>query len=337
MIRPVFLLLCSAFLALTVVGDEVDLLKIAVAHKGPGNGKWTLGDTLHPFRNGYQWRTPPGAQTSKVDLEPIKVKGGTSYILDCKMLPTQALKIHVYATFYDHDGNAGPRLHVMSFQNSSIYWKIERELIVPPGVEQLELCLVLSDMKLTENTNLGFISEMKLRSDGPLKPHPELAGLYGKNLLPLGDFSGFAEGESNLEKLHIMRFSQKPFTAEVTGSEADRALKIHYRPGDYQYVTWFTPELPLYGSAGVFKCRLRGKGRVQLMIWWNRPDFPTVFKHFGYFDLTPEYRDYEIAVGCDDPLTRKAAVAVSCRDQEAVFEIASLSFIVPEIKPSNKE
>ena len=308
---PLFLLLSA---------QDVDLLKLAMEHRDAESG---LGVMLHPFGRGWQWRTAKESPSTIVRLPPAAVKGGHRYLLEWTVLPHQFLASRIGMKFHYAGGKSSPWIALTMLQSTSELLRIEKEVLVPPGAEEIEFRLVLDNLKLVGNQNIGYMESMKLHELGPLKSDPALDSFYGKNLLPLSDFSAFSSGETDRAKLKMMPFSQKPFAAEVT---SEKNLRIIWRKGDYQYIAWFTEPLPLYGSIGKFKCRLRGHGKVQLMIWWNRPAFPTHYQHFGFFNLTPEWKDYEVELGCDDPLIQKAAVAFACRDIETEFEIARLSY-----------
>lgn len=325
-IIAVKLLLC--FLVLTWLGGltarEIDLIKL-----GENDD---FGRMLSPYRDGWLWHTPEhGTPPSQVRLPLVPVNENSLYQLRWAVLPMQFLRVSVYAVFYDDEGNSSPLHHVVRFENSAAFWEIEKEIVVPGKAESMELVIATDGRELKRKQNIGFMTELKLRKLGALEKNPELKDYYGKELLPISDFSQFDVGEKDLRALHVMPFGQKPFDAEVVATDDGKALKVHWRPGDYSYIAWFTPELPLYRSAVTLRCRLRGKGRVQMMAWWNRPAFPTVFKHYGFFDLTPEWKDYEVTVGCDDPLTQKAAFSIAFRDVETTVEIAEISLVVPEL------
>lgn len=312
------------WMAFSAAAGEVDLLKIeASRQKESFSGYYPLGAMLKPYRGGYLWNIPEGSGSSIIKLEPIPVKPLTRYSLEWKLEPSQFMKILVQTRFPP----ANPALHLLTFENSSAYMDLQKEVITPAGADKMELEFVLFGIKLNPKMNIGFISALKLRELGPVEVNPALEKLYGKNLLPVSNFEKFKDGEKNLAVLGLMPFGGKPFAAEVVKRDGRNVLKVNYTPGDFQYVTWFTPELPLYGSAATLQCRIRGKGRAQLMVWWNRPNFHTIFKHFGYFELTEEWKEYKIGIGCDDPLTQKAAVAIACRDNPAEFEISDISLV----------
>lgn len=328
--RKRLILTLASLMPFLLAGTDIDLLDIALKHRKTESP--TFGDMLHPYRDGWLWRMPPGAPVSRISLPVVDVAENSLYRLKWSMLPQQFLNTSVYAVFRDAGGKAGPLHHLVAFRNSAAYWEIEKEIVIPGDVKKLELVLVFSELKLSGNQNLGFISGLRLQKTGGLEKKPELAEHYGRNLLPVGDFKAFAAGEKSLDKLKLMPFGQKPFDAEVVENPDGKALKVHWKPGDYQYLAWFTPELPLYRSAVTLKCRLRGRGRTQMMVWWNRPAFPTAFRHFGFFELTPEWKEYEVSVGCDDPLVQKAAFSLAFRDVETVCEISEISLVLPEIK-----
>lgn len=319
--KAVFILFCLAFCA---AAEEIDLLKIETEQpSGTFSGAYQLGAMLNPYRGGYMWSIPEGRGSSIVKLKPLRVKPLTRYSLEWKLEPSQFMKILVQTRFPP----AAPALHLLTFENSSAYMDMQKELITPAGADRMELEFVLFGINLKPKMNIGFMSSMKLREIGPVKLNPALEKLYGKNLLPAGDFEKFKTGEKNLSVLGMMPFGGKPFAAEVVKRDGRNVLMVNYTPGDFQYVAWFTPELPLYGSAATLRCRIRGKGRVQFMVWWNRPNFHTIFKHFGFFELTDSWKEYRIGIGCDDPLTQKAAAAVACRDNPAEFEISEISLV----------
>ncbi len=320
--RTVLILFCLAFCA---AAGEIDLLKVETEQSsGTFSGAYPLGAMLKPYRGGYMWSIPEGRGSSIVNLKPLRVKPLTRYSLEWKLEPSQFMKILVQTRFPP----AATALHLLTFENSSAYMDMQKELITPAGADRMELEVVLFGISLKPKMNIGFMSSMKLREIGPVELNPALEKWYGKNLLPVGNFEKFNLGEKNLAALGMMPFGGKPFAAEVVKREGRNVLKVNYAPGDFQYVTWFTPELPLYGSAATLRCRIRGKGRVQLMVWWNRPNFHTIFKHFGFFELNDSWQECQIGIGCDDPLTQKAAVAVACRDNPAEFEISDISLVV---------
>lgn len=314
-------LFCLAFCA---AAGDIDLLKIEAARPVESfSGFYPLGAMLNPYRGGYMWSIPEGSGSSVVKLSPVRVKPLTRYSLEWKLEPSQFMKILVQTRFPP----AMPALHLLTFENSSAYMNLQKELITPTGADKMELEIVLFGISLKPKMNIGFMSSMILREIGPVELNPALEKWYGKNLLPVADFEKFEVGEKNRTALGMMPFGGKPFSAEVVKHDGRNVLRVNYTPGDFQYVTWFTPELPLYGSAAALRCRIRGKGRVQLMVWWNRPNFHTIFKHFGFFELTDEWKEYQIGIGCDDPLTQKAAAAVACRDNPAEFEISDISLV----------
>ncbi|NMA43003.1 MAG: hypothetical protein GX946_06440 [Oligosphaeraceae bacterium] len=325
----VFLFALLAVMNVFAGKNNIDLLQQATTGsrlKIPGI--YSLGEMLKPFREGFLWYFPEGPQVpNKISLGETPVKPMTHYRLEWAVNPAQRMQMGINLFYPDENGEAMP-LHLMTFSNSSAYTLLSKDIFTPPGVDTLELECFLYDHKFNPGAHIGYMDRFRLVEVAPIAWRQELADFYGKNLLPISDFSQFELGESDQKKLGLMSHGMKPFAAEVVSVDDKKVLRLQYTPGDYQYITWFSSELPLHGSAGTIRFQIRGKGRAQFMLWFNRPGFHTIFKHFGYFDLPEEWTEYQLPFGCDDPLTMKIGAAIACRDAAAQIEILNLSLII---------
>lgn len=312
---------------------ETDFLQINKNLKTmPETGPYALGATLHPYRDGYLWKTPKERTSSIMNVATIPVKPMYRYMISWEMLPPQFMKMLLRVTYTDINGNARMPETIGYFENSSSFTQQNKMLFTPPDVKEARFDIIVFNSKLSEKTDrvIGFWKEFKFIELGPQKRKEALKDHYGKNLLPFGNFAELKTGETNLKKFKVTSLGPKPYRLEVVERDGKKVLKANYVPGNYQYIAWATPELPLCGSGGELRCKIRGKGRIQLMIWYNRPTFPTVFKHLGYFDLSPEWKEYRVGFGCDDPLTQKVIFSFACRDNPAEFEVAEMSMFFPD-------
>ena len=330
--RSIWLLICMGLLA--VQAAEIDLLKLNAGRREmPKTGPYPLGVTLKEHRDGYLWHSPASRFSAVIDVGTVPVRPMYRYRLEWSYMPPQFLKMLIRIAYTGRDGREQMPNILGFYENGSTFIGMSKEFFTPPDVTHARFELVLFGSRAIEkpNVTMGFWRKLRLIEDGPQAPKKELENFYGKNLLPLGDFSTLKIGESDLNTLKIMPFGKlRPYHVEVVERDGRNVLKINYAPGDYQYMAWPTPPLPLYGCGGEIRCRIRGRGRAQLMIWYNRPEFATVFLHYGYFDLTPEWKDYTVGFGCDDPLVRMALFSFACRDNPAEIEIASMSMVFPK-------
>ncbi|MBE6375726.1 MAG: hypothetical protein E7050_04595 [Lentisphaerae bacterium] len=332
-------LLCAALLAGNIVlaeeknCAEVDFIKMNLEQKElPPTGPYPLGVTLTPYRDGYLWKTPAKRASAVITLGTVPVKPLHCYSLQWEMMPPQFMKMLIRATYTDSNGNKLMSNTLGFYENSSAFTKVDKLLFTPPNVKEAKFELVLFNSKLAEKTDqvLGFWKSFKLIDRGSQQKKEALKDYYGKNLLPFDNFNNFNAGETDLKKFKVTPLGAKPYRGEIVENDGKKALKISYKPGDFQYIAWETPELPLYGSGAEIRCKIRGKGRIQLMVWYNRPTFATVFNHYGFFELSPEWKEYRVGFGCDDPLTQKVLFSFACRDNPAEFEVSELSLVFPE-------
>ena len=313
--------------------EVADFLKMNQDRKQiTSSGPYDLGVMLSPYRDGYLWKTPKERTSAIISLGTVPVKSLHRYSLRWEVLQPQFVKMHIRVAYIDNDGKPMMRYSLGTYENSSAFVKTEKNIFTPPGVKAAQFELVLFNSKIVETTDrvLGFWKSMKLYDLGPQPRKEALKDHYGKNLLPFGDFSGFEVGEKQLSKFRVTPLGPKPYKAEVVERDGKKVLKVNYTPGDFQYIAWDTPKLPYFGSGAEIRCKIRGKGRVQLMVWYNRPTFATVFHHYGFFELTPEWKEYRAVFGCDDPLTQKVLFSFACRDNPAEFEVAELSLVFPD-------
>ncbi len=318
---------------------ESDLLAAALAGQSDErieDGCYGLSEVMVPYDRGGALLILPkkdGKTFNKIVAPAIKVKPSTRYVIDWEVLPQQSLRLLVFTVYENPRNGRDPLNHVMSFENSSAFMRVEKEIITPPDATRLRLHIYLSAKSLKSDTLLGFFKSLKIREIGLSQPAPALQSLLGKNILPISNFDALEVGEKDLSKMGLFTgFAQKPYAAEIVRDEGGRkVLRVNYKPGDYQYISWYSPGIMnLYGSAGTMKCRMRGKGRVQLMVFWGRPKFHSIFRHFGFFDLTPEWKEYSVGIGCDDPLTERVSATIACRDNETEFEISDISYILAD-------
>ena len=326
-ILPLLLIITSLLLA-----DEVDFLKIAKGQKEITPTCYPLGAMLPPYKEGYLWKFDKSSSSARIALGTVPLKPLHNYKFHWKILPPQFLVIQPRVYYIGTDGKEQMVNTLGHYENSSAF--VEQNIIffTPPNITSGRFELVLWNKKLAPDVMLGYIEALGLVDCGPQKADPAMEPFYGKNLLPLADFSAYPVGPADRAALKLMSFRQKPFGTAIMEENGQKFLRLNYSKGDYQYPAWFTPNLPAYGKGGELGCRMRGKGRVQLMVWYNRPNFPTVFRHYGYFDLTDEWQDYKASFGCNDPLTQKVAFSLSFKEVETQCDLQSihLEFQKPE-------
>ncbi|MBO4513035.1 MAG: hypothetical protein J5746_09720 [Victivallales bacterium] len=323
-IAVIFLALFSMLLG----AEEIDFLKLDTGQKATSpSGDLTMRSMLSPYRDGFLWKVPKGrteASSGVVKLGTVPLLPLHNYRFHWELMPAQFQKILIRVNYIDKDGTRQMANTLGTFENSSAFAELDRPVFTPPNITSGDFELVLFGRNLKSETNLGYIKSIKLLDDGPQKSSAQLEGLYGKNLLPFSEFSSFKPGPVERSALKMMNFGQKPFATSIVEENGQRFLRINYKKGDYQYATWFAPEMNTYGMAGEISCRLKGKGRVQIMLWYNRPSFPTVYFHYGYFDLTEDWKDYKVGFGCNDPLTQKLGFSISFRDVETELDMQSM-------------
>ena len=326
-----------ALASLSLAAEDLDFLKFNDARQeSASQGELVFRSMLSPYRDGFLWKMPKErteATSCIIELGNVPLLPLHCYRLNWAMMPAQFQKILIRVNYIGKDGSRQMANTLGTFENSSAFVTLDRPLFTPPDIVSGDFSLVLFGRNLKAESTLGFCKSLKLIDDGPQNNSTQLEGFYDRNLLPFSDFSSFPIGTVERSALKMMNFAQKPFSATVVEENGQRFLRINYRKDDYQYATWFTPEANTYGAAGEISCRLKGKGRVQLMLWYNRPDFPTVFFHYGYFDLTEHWKDYKVGFGCNDPLTQKLGFCISFRDVETEVDIQSMRLELPSPTP----
>ena len=333
-----------------VKAEDSDLLNAALSKQGCAeevpSGYYKLSEVLAtPYDGGALLKLPKKGEGvfNKIVTQAINVKPSTRYVIDWEIMTQQFLQLLIFAEYKNPRNGYDPLNVVMSIgsSNHSAFMRLEKEIITPPDATELKLHIFLSQSQSTyvtplkPDTTLGFVRSFKIREIDTVQLAPELKDLAGKNILPLGNFESLEVGEKDRGKLALGPVGlPKPFEAEVVKDETGRkVLRVKYKPGDHPYVSFYSPgTMKLYGSSGIMKCRIRGKGKVQLMVFWGRNKFHTIFRHFGFFELTPEWKEYSVGIGCDDPLTIKVAACIACRDKEAEFEISDISYTLNNSK-----
>ncbi|NLL51725.1 MAG: hypothetical protein GX248_03365, partial [Peptococcaceae bacterium] len=217
----VFLFALLAVMNVFAGKNNIDLLQQATTGsrlKIPGI--YSLGEMLKPFREGFLWYFPEGPQVpNKISLGETPVKPMTHYRLEWAVNPAQRMQMGINLFYPDENGEAMP-LHLMTFSNSSAYTLLSKDIFTPPGVDTLELECFLYDHKFNPGAHIGYMDRFRLVEVAPIAWRQELADFYGKNLLPISDFSQFELGESDQKKLGLMSHGMKPFAAEVVSVDA---------------------------------------------------------------------------------------------------------------------
>jgi hypothetical protein len=322
-----FAVLSAVCSCLFCSGTETNLIREAQNSRADHNyGR--LGTMLVPHGSGFLLTVPKDGFDGVIDLPPVKVSALSKYKLKWKVSPTLNMSILVMMDFIMEDGTAnGMSLVLTRLETFSSFIDLEKEILVPAKVRELRLKLFFSKIKFIPGTAIAYMTELKLLNCGPQKKLPELKEYYGKNLLPVSDFSTFEVGEKNLKALGMMPFSQKPFQAEVVERDGRKVLQVIRRKDEYLYVPWPSKSLPLYGNSYTLRCRIRGKGMARLVFWWNREVVNSVYYLSPTFDIPEKWTEYTVRVGCDIPTTTRGVFSIAPVAEYNELEISDIAFI----------
>ena len=260
---------------------------------------------------------------------PFPVKPNFRYVLSAGLELKYSCRMVFMATVYkEADPQHGQYIQLASLENNS-FCKFEQEFITSADTDRMIFWIFITPVNKNPMAAgpAAFISNFKIQEKGPVTATPDVQALYGKNLLKTEDFQSFQPGNPDYNALELYNREQNGYQAKIVDcGEGLKALRVVYANGNYPYVHFISNDAPLYGQSARFSCRIRGKGKIRLGIWWKREFMNFYYQHADFYTLTAQWQDISVSYGCAEPLTQNAGCGITCSGDNVEFEVSRVKF-----------